>query len=60
VSDEDLCQALRDRQQFLCRNGQRVKEGLHRHHQLSLPSRLLGWFPIQKLAFWRGLRRTRR
>ena len=30
VSDEDLCPALRGRQQFLLRKGQRVKEGLHR------------------------------
>jgi hypothetical protein len=30
VSDEDLFPALRGRQHFLPRNGQRVKEGLHR------------------------------
>src|SRR6478752_1150655 len=29
VSDEDVCPALRGRQHFLPRNGQRVKEGLH-------------------------------
>jgi hypothetical protein len=31
-----LCPALRGRQQFLPRNGQRVKEGLHRRFTASL------------------------
>jgi hypothetical protein len=40
VSDEDLCPALRGRQQFLPRNGQCVKEGLHRRFAIA-PSSLM-------------------
>ena len=40
MSDEDLCPALRGRQQFLPRNGQRVKEGLHRRFAIA-PSSLM-------------------
>src|SRR6478752_3891012 len=48
VSDEDLCPALRGRQQFLPRNGQRVKEGLHRCFSIAPSSLMRARFVVRR------------